>query len=131
MKKFNYLNESKLKSAITEKHHQFSGVLFDHVDDANLAYIAIKPNMSQSHHYHKEGADIFIIISGVGTLRYCDVYIQSGCVSNTQSTKVKSGDVYFVAPYQMHALYNDSSPNSLVFLNVAPNGHNQKDNFDV
>lgn len=45
--------------------------------------------------------------------------------------QVGAGDVYFVSPYQMHALYNDSNDEQLIFLNIAPKGHNENDSFDV
>ena len=131
MKKLNVSHQNFLSHYLTVKQNRTSAILFDHVDDANLAYIALHPGMSQSHHYHKEGADIFIITRGNGTLRYGDVCPDSGLVSNLQSVRVTEGDVYFVEPLQMHALYNDSDSNELIFLNIAPKGHAEADNFEV
>ena len=131
MKKFNFKNRQQLQPLLSEKHNKISGVLFDHVAEANLVYFAIRPGMSQVHHYHKQGADIFIITNGNGTLRYGDVCPETGVVTNNQSMKVARGDVYFVEPYQMHALYNDSNSKELVFLNIAPASHSAQDSFDL
>ena len=81
-------------------------VLFDHVEDANVGLLALNPGEAQVSHYHKEGADIFIISEGEGVLQYGDVDPETRDLSNPSELAVKKGDIYFAAPWQMHALVN-------------------------
>ena len=47
----------------------------------------------------------------------------TGTLNNEQSVNVEAGDVYFVEPYQMHALENSSDNENLILMNIAPASH--------
>ncbi|CAA0106981.1 Oxalate-binding protein [BD1-7 clade bacterium] len=120
MKKLNIYADST--EAINGTDNTQWSALFDHEPLANVARIRLQPGIVQDRHFHRNGADIFIIIEGQGRLIYGDVSTKTEALVEEKSLEVARGDVYFIDPFQMHALEN-TGKNDLVWLNIAPGDH--------
>ncbi len=131
MKKLNFLDIELHNKLVLWPDNAYFTPMFEHVDEANLGLIKVAPQQQQQKHYHKQGADIFIITAGRGILHYGDICPVSGVLSNEESMNVEAGDVYFVAAYQMHSLENTDLKDDLMLLNIAPATHGDVDSFDL
>ena len=131
MKKVNFLDINLHKKLTLWPDNAYFTPMFDHIDQANLGLIKIAPLQQQQKHFHKQGADIFIVTEGEGVLYLGDVCEKSGQLSNESAISVTAGDVYFIAPFQMHSLENTSKTNDLMFLNIAPASHGDTDSFAI
>ncbi|MBE8167521.1 MAG: cupin domain-containing protein [Shewanella sp.] len=129
MEKVNFLDSQfQTKMKLWDDNAYYED-LFTHIPEACVGCIKVAPMQIQQKHYHKQGADIFVVNSGKGTLYYGDVCPDSGTLINENEMSIEAGDVYFVAPYQMHSLENVSNSEPLVILNVAPSTHGEVDSF--
>ncbi|RYV00645.1 hypothetical protein SOPP22_17715 [Shewanella sp. OPT22] len=131
MKKINFQDQTLHKQLRLWPDNAYFVPMFEHVEQANLGLIKVAPLQQQQKHFHKQGADIFIITAGKGVLHYGDVCGESGKLLNEMSMAIEVGDVYFVEPYQMHSLENISENEALLLLNIAPSSHGGTDSFDL
>lgn len=69
-----------------------------------LILAELKTNKKLPAHYHGEGAEVYQIISGEGTIEFGELH--DGNVSWVDSLKIKEGDVFEVKPYVVHRLSN-------------------------
>ena len=131
MKKINYEGQDLHEGLILWPDNAYFVPMFNHVEHANMGLIKIAPRQQQQKHYHKQGADIFIITAGEGMLHYGDVCKTSNKLLNEKSMSLVAGDIYFVEPHEMHSLENTSKTEDLMLLNIAPASHGDIDCFDL
>ena len=104
--------------------------MFDHVPENNVSYLYIEPGETQRRHYHKLGADIFMITDGTGLLHWGKVDPDTDQLIEGEVIPVKEGDVYFVDPCHLHSLEN-TGLTTLRWVNIAPGNHGNEDQFEV
>ena len=131
MKKINFQDQNLHDGLILWPDNAYFVPMFNHVDEANMGLIKIAPQQQQQKHYHKQGADIFIVTAGEGMLHYGRVCKETARLLNEKSMPLTAGDIYFVEPHQMHSLENTSKTEDLMLLNIAPASHGDIDSFDL
>lgn len=105
-------------------------VLADIGQGVGVHCIRTLPQGEQPPHYHRAGADLFIILSGTGQLYRAQYDEKANKCFNQSMAIVSAGDYYEIPPLEVHWLRN-SGKDDLVYINVAPYEHAQTDVFIV
>ena len=86
----------------------------------------LEPGQSINPHYHQNGAEIYYIISGYGTIHTTNV--KTGKIAEN---KVSAGDIFKIDPKIIHQLKNISAIEQLFLLFVCDPSHISYDRIVV
>lgn len=91
------------------------------VSEMGMYALSMPAYAKQPAHYHRQGDDVFVVLSGEGELLLADLDHDHQPLS-PRIFKLNPGDTYFVPPQTVHAIHN-LSDQPFVFLNLAPESH--------
>ncbi|QBR83939.1 cupin domain-containing protein [Legionella israelensis] len=102
------------------------------IDKGNMGFAieSIPPGKEVTRHYHKEGLDFFMVVSGKGILHTAELDSDGKKVKNEQQQAIKAGDIFAVDPGIIHGMENNSAE-PLVVANCAPATHVTTDKYWV
>ena len=99
-------------------------------DNHTGLYVAeLKPHCSVTAHYHKNGIEIYQIVSGEGII-HTALLSGNDTVNWNRSVELKSGDCFTIKEGQIHQLENTGSE-PMIACFVCPASHIGDDRFIV
>lgn len=99
-------------------------------DTMSLFMIELSKNQALPAHYHKEGIEMYYIVSGEASIETALLKEEANGFEKTTTQTLKSGDAFTIHPMVIHHIANTEA-GILKILAVAPKSHNNEDRYFI